>query len=205
MDYSILQLDLFTNYENEQENPDSSCGKMFVAHLVQIKDMILEQSSKKSQRPKFQCLKITNGQKPEWLNGGGTSSLAWRTLDAQYWGVPQRRKRIFLVADFGGKSAGEILFVEQGLPRDSAESERERESTPTNARESVDSATDLITERVNHSDNAPAVFTLDRASFNQGRNAQYQFKIGQDGIADTLVAKGPGGVAVIPSQQTDES
>ena len=54
-------------------------------------------------------------------------------------------------------------------------------------------------------DNKNTVFTLDRASFNQGRNAQYQFKIGQDGIADTLVAKGPGGVAVIPSQQTDES
>lgn len=47
----------------------------------------------------------------EW---GGTSSLAWRTLDAQYWGVPQRRKRIFLVADFDGRSAAEILFVEQG-------------------------------------------------------------------------------------------
>ncbi|MDE6833942.1 MAG: DNA cytosine methyltransferase, partial [Ruminococcus sp.] len=33
-------------------------------------------------------------------------SLAWRTLDAQYWGVPQRRKRIYLVADFAGGSAG---------------------------------------------------------------------------------------------------
>jgi hypothetical protein len=49
------------------------------------------------------------------------------------------------------------------------------------------------TLRANPGDNAPAVFTLDRASFNQGRNAQYQFKIGQDEIADTLVAKGPGG------------
>lgn len=36
---------------------------------------------------------------------GDGSSLAWRTLDAQYWGVPQRRARIFLVADFGGTSA----------------------------------------------------------------------------------------------------
>lgn len=73
----------------------------------------------------------------EW---GGTSSLAWRTLDAQYWGVPQRRKRIFLVADFGGFTAGEILFVEQGLPRDSSESEREREETATDVGTSIDSA-----------------------------------------------------------------
>ena len=37
-------------------------------------------------------------------------SLAWRCLDAQYWGVAQRRKRIFLVADFAGSSAAEFLF-----------------------------------------------------------------------------------------------
>ena len=41
-------------------------------------------------------------------------SLAWRVLDAQYWGVPQRRKRIFLVADFDGASAGKILFESEG-------------------------------------------------------------------------------------------
>ena len=41
-------------------------------------------------------------------------SLAWRVLDAQYWGVPQRRKRIFLVADFDGRRAGKILFESEG-------------------------------------------------------------------------------------------
>ena len=41
---------------------------------------------------------------------GADFSLAWRCLDAQYWGVAQRRKRIFLVADFGGSTAEEILF-----------------------------------------------------------------------------------------------
>jgi DNA (cytosine-5)-methyltransferase 1 len=73
----------------------------------------------------------------EW---GGTSSLAWRTLDAQYWGVPQRRKRIFLVADFDGRSAGEILFVEQGSNRHFKESEGEREETATDVGASTDSA-----------------------------------------------------------------
>ena len=51
-------------------------------------------------------------------------SLAWRVLDAQYWGVPQRRKRIFLVADFDGTSAGKILFESEGLSGYSAESLR---------------------------------------------------------------------------------
>ena len=42
-------------------------------------------------------------------------SLAWRGFDAQYWGVPQRRKRIYLVADFAGESAGKILFESEGV------------------------------------------------------------------------------------------
>ena len=46
---------------------------------------------------------------------GDTFSLAWRCLDAQYWGVPQRRKRIFLVADFAGSRAGQILFDPESL------------------------------------------------------------------------------------------
>jgi DNA (cytosine-5)-methyltransferase 1 len=50
--------------------------------------------------------------------------IAWRVLDAQYWGVPQRRKRIFLVADFGGRCAGEILFKSESLRGDFAESRK---------------------------------------------------------------------------------
>lgn len=46
---------------------------------------------------------------------GAEWSLAWRVFDAQFWGVPQRRKRIALVADFGGESAPEILFERKGL------------------------------------------------------------------------------------------
>ncbi|GHU94382.1 hypothetical protein FACS1894208_05360 [Clostridia bacterium] len=50
---------------------------------------------------------------------GGKWSVAWRVFDAQFWGVPQRRKRIALVADFGGLTAPEILFereIEQSRP-----------------------------------------------------------------------------------------
>lgn len=54
-----------------------------------------------------------------WRNAGcilgDGYSIAWRVLDAKYWGVPQRRKRIFLVCDFAGGRAGEILFKREGL------------------------------------------------------------------------------------------
>ena len=49
-----------------------------------------------------------------WDELGGWS-VAWRVLDAQFWGVPQRRRRIALIADFGGLSAPEILFVRKSV------------------------------------------------------------------------------------------
>ena len=52
---------------------------------------------------------------------GDGYSIAWRVYDAQYWGVPQRRKRIYLVADFGSERAGEILFEREGVRGDSAQ------------------------------------------------------------------------------------
>lgn len=63
---------------------------------------------------------------------GNGYSIAWRTLDAQYWGVPQRRKRIFLVADFGDERAPEILFKRESLQRDfkACGEARERASAP---------------------------------------------------------------------------
>ncbi|NCC15715.1 MAG: DNA (cytosine-5-)-methyltransferase [Clostridia bacterium] len=60
---------------------------------------------------------------------GDDFSIAWRVLDAQYWGVPQRRKRIFLVTDFKGRSAGEILFKSEGLSGYSKESFRSWQGT----------------------------------------------------------------------------
>lgn len=48
---------------------------------------------------------------------GGRWSVAWRVHDAQHWGVPQRRRRISVVADFGGDTAGEILFERKSVSR----------------------------------------------------------------------------------------
>lgn len=58
---------------------------------------------------------------------GGRWSVAWRVHDAQYWGVPQRRRRISVVADFGGDTAGEILFERKSVSRHPAESGTARE------------------------------------------------------------------------------
>ena len=60
---------------------------------------------------------------------GDQFSLAWRVMDAQYWGVAQRRKRIFLVADFAGRSAPQILFEQDSLLGNPAPSGCQREGT----------------------------------------------------------------------------
>ncbi len=62
---------------------------------------------------------VPRPQKGKWQTAGCIMgdgySLAWRVLDAQFWDVPQRRKRIFIVGSFGNESAAEILFKREGL------------------------------------------------------------------------------------------
>ena len=74
-------------------------------------------------RIKDETVSVPRSEK--WTNAGEILadgfSLAWRVLDAQYWGVPQRRKRIYLVADFDRECAGKILFESEGLSGYSAE------------------------------------------------------------------------------------
>ncbi|MDD3229676.1 MAG: DNA cytosine methyltransferase [Oscillospiraceae bacterium] len=78
-----------------------------------------------------------------WKSAGGIVlgrefSLAWRVLDAQFWGVAQRRRRIFLVADFGGVTAPEILFKQDGLFGNSAPSRSEGQGATASAQGGVD-------------------------------------------------------------------
>ena len=207
--------------------------------------------------------------KGKWLNAGeivgDNYSIAWRTLDAQFWGVPQRRRRIYLVADFRGKRAGKILFECEGLRGDFTQSGTPWQRTAGNAEGGIGTAdraeciafdtynmvpTDdvTVTLRANSEynyapvfvknngepiltaelgiasrdgghcyeniagtlwanagdnqlsvvygvENRPAVcYSLDRAAYNQGINAQYDIGIDDSGTAHTLVAKGPGAV-----------
>ncbi len=64
-------------------------------------------------------------------------SIAYRTLDAQYWGVPQRRRRIYLVADFGGRCAGKILFESEGLSGNSQTCGSTGKGTATGTEKSI--------------------------------------------------------------------
>lgn len=221
----------------------------------------------------------------KWAKSGmvqcGGVQVAWRQLDAQYWGVPQRRKRIFLVADFGGFRADEILFGPESLPWNFAKSGTPRERASANAEastgircydtrgnggETAPTMTGDHNGRINDycavavygwplgfnpantklydevsttlcngtrpgycngvlciqgkaigraDKNAPngsgintdksftlntvdkhaVVYAIDRAGFNQGINARYDFEITDNGINSTLVAKGPSAVA----------
>lgn len=232
----------------------------------------------------------------KWAKSGclvdvdGKWSIAWRVFDAQFWGVPQRRRRIALVADFGGQSAPEILFERKSVSRNFEEGGTARKRTAGNTENSLDTAgskstyciqgnridradtagcsgkapdlraqsgdnqpaialdnhpndsrvkiaedgivqtlsgrmgagggnTPLILEnhvpcswdggqtsptltisnaggqqRMPDSGNFNAVIALDRASFNPGKNAQYDFEVSESGINSSLVARGPSGV-----------
>ena len=66
-------------------------------------------------------------------------SIAWRVFDAQFWGVPQRRRRIALVADFGGQSAPEILFVRKSVSGDSEQGKSKRKETASDVARSLGS------------------------------------------------------------------
>lgn len=102
-------------------------GKTYPEHSVPMAEKISE--------PCWKSLPAWNSQTLQFLDlrGGGRWSkagaiagngwsLAWRQLDAQYWGVPQRRKRIALVVDFGGQRAEEILFERTSLSGNPCES-----------------------------------------------------------------------------------
>ena len=118
----------------------------------------------------------------KWKNTGYVRgpqrTIAWRILDAQYFGVAQRRRRVFVVASArDGFSPEQILFEFTGLRRDIAPSREAGKGTAASAERSTQ-----------------PVF-LDRAAFNQGANAQFNPVIRQDGISDALVARGPHAVA----------
>ena len=201
-------------------------------------------------------------------------SIAWRVHDAQFWGVPQRRKRIALVADFAGGGAPEILFERKSVSGDIEPSRQEGQGVAGCVKADIGATgfdaynqqpTGDVSKPLNNaatdSDHVPCVYTLngkdttppldahyylgagarsgvereavlccgdakcigngqtaqtglsdkvgalncmhdqqavitygiDRASFNQGQNAQYNFSVEEE-KAQTLVAKGPGGV-----------
>lgn len=222
------------------------------------------------------CTVIPRPPKCRWRNVGvilgDGFSVAWRVLDAQFWGVPQRRRRIALVADFGGCAAPEILFECESLSGDSEPCGTPWEGAAANLKNSTGSTVWCLQgngidradtagcngrgwrENVSYTLNTidrPAVYdargngdgavvptitgdhenrvtdytavcigngqanslgmhekagalncmhdqqtiiSIDRAAFNQGKNACYNINISDNGIAPSQIAKGPSAV-----------
>ena len=107
----------FLVWENVVGAFSSNKGKDFAAVLEEIIKIV---------EPEAPGIEVPEKGWPTWGGYhdevGGRWSVAWRTHDAQYWGVPQRRRRISVVADFGGDTAGEILFDRKSVSGDIAES-----------------------------------------------------------------------------------
>lgn len=74
----------------------------------------------------------------KWANAGvvrgNGREVAWRVLDSQHFGVAQRRRRVFVVTDFGGHGAAEILFEREGVPGHPSQSREARPSATTHPR-----------------------------------------------------------------------
>lgn len=104
-------------WENVVGAFSSNKGKDFAAVLEEIIKIV---------EPEAPGIEVPEKGWPTWGGYhdemGGRWSVVWRTHDAQHWGVPQRRRRISVVADFGGDTASEIQFDGESLPRDIAES-----------------------------------------------------------------------------------
>lgn len=114
----------FAVWENVPGAFSSNGGEDFRAVLEELARV--EQPDASIPRP--------SGRGGRWSKAGAIAgngwSLAWRQLDAQYWGVPQRRKRIALVVDFGGQRAEEILFERTSLSGNPDENIKAWEATP---------------------------------------------------------------------------
>lgn len=100
----------FMVWENVPGAFSSNRGRDFAAVLEEIIRIV---------EPEAPDVEVPEKGWPTWGGYhdevGGRWSVAWRVHDAQYWGVPQRRRRISVVADFGGDTAGEILFERKSV------------------------------------------------------------------------------------------
>ncbi len=133
----------------------------------------------------------------------GAMVIEWAVLDAQYFGVPQRRRRVFVIAIFdpvlAERCPSPLLPVAESLPRHLAKSKPKRQSATSKTAESVGTDDTIV------GDNAPIL--IDRSAFNQGKNALYQPHISDDPISPSLVAQGPHAVFTKSSraQTADDS
>jgi DNA (cytosine-5)-methyltransferase 1 len=185
-------------------------------------------------------LALADAKKPKWIvwenvpgvlssNGGrdfGTFlgalgelgyGFAYRVLDAQHFGVAQRRRRVFVVGYLGDwRVAAAVLFERESLQGNIKPSRKKREEVASNVERSVGESGDVscvggnlsptVTSKWKTGYGGPsgsnetgnmvyATTIIDRAAFNQGENAQYEPRIETGETMSSLVAKGPHAVA----------
>lgn len=150
----------------------------------------------------------------------GAVVIEWRLLDAQFFGIPQRRRRVFVVALFDPAAAAgcadPLLSLSEGLRGHPAEGGSQREGSPGEtaasprgrdaegvisfpvAFGSYAQATEEIAQSMTIKAGPPAVTVIDRAAFNQGENAKWPFEIRESGTMPALVARGPHALAFLP-------
>jgi DNA (cytosine-5)-methyltransferase 1 len=133
--------------------------------------------------------------------------FAYRVLDAQYFGVAQRRRRVFVVGYLGDwRVAAAVLFERESLQGNPKPSRKKREEVASDVEGSVGTtvfagnqqseiAATLQTTCDNYSRADGFNVIIDRAAFNQGENAQYEPRIETGETMSSLVAKGPHAVA----------
>lgn len=104
----------------------------------------------------------------KWSNAGMVRSsgitAAWRLLDAQYWGVPQRRKRIYLIGSFGSDNAVEILFKRDSVRRYLAPLGAEGKEASARPRNSLETTSSIFDARGNGAGNIAPTITGDHCS-----------------------------------------
>ena len=130
---------------------------------------------------------------------GDEYSVAWRTHDAQFWGVPQRRRRIALVADFGGLSAPEILFERDGLSGNPEPRGEAREGSAGIAPDCVGitdrgGITGAVSETLRSRSHSALlmvtkIYALDAVSSNSMKSANPHSGFHEEGVAKTLQAR----------------
>lgn len=131
---------------------------------------------------------------------GDGYSVAWRVHDAQFWGVPQRRRRIALVADFGGESAPEILFERDSVSGDSEAGREAREGAAGTAPGCIGntnrgSVAGVVSETLRSGSHGalPMVakmYAVDAVSSNSMKSANPHSGFHEEDVAKTLQAGG---------------
>ena len=160
----------------------------------------------------------------------GAVAIEWSVLDAQYFGIPQRRRRVFVIAIFdpvlAERCPSPLLPVSESLPGHLAKGKPKRKSAATETATSVgtdgqwaagttpdgDILRTSVTSKWHKGSGGPSgseyynmvvedqPILIDRAAFNQGENALYQPHISDDPISPSLVAQGPHAVFVKSSR-----